>query len=151
MRHLLWLSLFLFLSCSAPTGPVVASVNAEGLTLQAGDQPKTIPWADINRMQVSGHLLSADDAKSALILTVTIKDQQTEVCSAYPHRVDPNSFAGIHNAISVREADFVKLREAIASAAGLQPDPQNEGVWLKTGTPTPATEAAFSHGYGALN
>jgi hypothetical protein len=126
---------------------VVASVNAEGLTLQIGDQPRTIPWADIEGMQVSEHPLSADDSKSALLLMVTIKDQQTEVCSSYPHRVDPNSYAGIHNAISVREGDFAKLREAIAGAAGLRPDPKNVGLWLKKGTPTPAAEATFSHGY----
>jgi hypothetical protein len=42
---------------------------------------------------------------------------------------------------------FLKIRDGIATGAGLQADPDAEGEWRKTGTPATVAEQTFSHGF----
>lgn len=147
MKHLLWLvGLFLLMGCSTPSGPDVVTLDDQGLTPVARRQGP-IAWTSIESLQLEMHPISEEE--SAPLLIVTSQGRSVEVCSAYPHRVDPQSYAGAYNGISVSKESFLRLRDTIVSAAGLVPDQEREGRWIKgSSTPNLTVEpASFSHGF----
>lgn len=146
---MIWVLGFLLLvACSAAGGPEVVTLDDQGLTLKAKGGQR-IPWADIEALQLDSHLVS--EQESAPLLVVTVKGQPVQVCAAYPRRVDPQSYAGMHDAISVGKESFLALRDTITSAAALEADPKVEGRWVKSKrTPNLTVEpATFAHGYAA--
>lgn len=149
MKHWFWVaSLFLLLGCSAPTGQEVISLDERGLRPAAKGQA-IIPWSDIEALHLEMHPIS--EQESAPLLVVTVEGRPLEVCAAYPHRVDPKSYAGAHHALSVSKESFLQIRDTIVSAAGLVPDEGAEGRWVKgQAAPNLTVEpASFSHGYAA--
>lgn len=139
------LILLVLLGC-APSAPSLVSVDAGGISLHRLSGPSTThPWSDVEGLQLSSHMIREEGAAPLLVLTV--KGKAVEVCSAYPHQVDPKSYAGMHSRISVGKEDFLKIRDAVIAGAGLLPDLKIEGVWHKGGQPGTVQPQEFCHGY----
>lgn len=136
--------------CGIASGPPLVGVGPSGVQLHTeGGSSANIGWKGITRLKVDAHPLSENMNSAPVLVVSTDGGTQIQVCSIYPRRIDPRTYAGMYTRISVDKASFEKIQQAIITGAGLVPDGQTGNSWKAGGTPAAVPEAQFPHAFSS--